>query len=87
MSLDVCGERAAKMRLLSGKSSEKLGSLQTNSMYIDGCCVIFYISKLTKTSRPNFHQKLLEFLAYPSDNLLCIIRMLKLYLDKTEVKR
>ena len=43
-----------------------LSLLQTNSMYIDDRRVIFYILKLTKTSRPNFHQKPLEFLAYPS---------------------
>ena len=30
----------------------------------------------------NFHQKPLEFLAYPSDNLLCVFKMITLHLDK-----
>ena len=77
----MCGETlAAIMCLLSGQRSEKMASFQTNLMYFDDCRVVFYISKLTKTSRPSFHQKPLEFLTYPSDNLLYVIRMLKLYL-------
>ena len=52
-------------------------------MYIDDSRVIFYISKLTKTSRPNFHQKPLQFPSYPSEKAMCVIRIIKLYLDKT----
>ena len=56
-------------------------------MYINDSCAIFYISKLTKTPRPNFHQMPLEFLAYPTGMccyvLICVVRINKLYLDKT----
>lgn len=64
------------------KITRILASLQTNSIFVNVCRAIFYIYKLTKTWRSNFHQKPLEFLTYPSDKLLCIVRMLKLYLDK-----
>ena len=47
-------------------------------MYIDDSRVIFFISKLT-----NFHKKPLEFLAYPSEKAICVVRIIKLYLDKT----
>ena len=52
-------------------------------MRIDYNRVIFYISKLTKSSMPNFYQKSLEWLAYPSEKAICVIRIIKLYLDKT----
>ena len=74
---------ATIMCLLGSQRSQTLASLQTNSIYTDEYCVIFDLSKLTKSSRPNFHQKLLEFLAYLSDNLLCVVKMTKLNLDKT----
>ena len=45
--------------------------------------VVFFSTKLTKTSMPNFHQKALEFLAYPSEKAICVVRIIKLYLDKT----
>ena len=82
-SLEICTKILATMCLLSGQRSQTLSLLQTNSMYIDDRRVIFYILKLTKTSRPNFHQKPLEFLAYPSKKAICVVRIIKLYLDKT----
>ena len=69
------------MCLLSGQRSQTLSLLQTNSMYIDDSRV--FSTKLTKTSMPNFHQKALEFLAYPSEKAICVVRIIKLYLDKT----
>ena len=61
----------------------KLSILQTNSMYIDDSRVFFYISKLTKTLRLNFHQKPIECLPYPSEKAICVVRIIKLYSDKT----
>ena len=79
-SLEICTKILATiMCLLSGQRSQTLSLLQTNSMYIDDSRVIFYISKLTKTSRPNFHQKPLEFLTYPSEKAICVVRIIKLY--------
>ena len=69
--------------LLKGQKSQTLSLLQTNSMYIDDSHVIFHISKLTKTSRPNFNQKPLEFLAYLSEKVISVVRIVKLYLEKT----
>ena len=74
---------ATIMYLLSGQRSQTLSLLQTNLMYIDDSHAIFYRSKSTKTTRPNFHQKALEFLAYPSEKTICVVRIMKLYLNKT----
>ena len=52
-------------------------------MYINDCRVIYYECKLLTTWKPNFHQKLLEFLAYSSNKLSCVVRIIKFYLDKT----
>ena len=68
---------------ISGQRLQTLSLLQTNSVCIDDSRVIFYISKLTKTSRPNFHQKPLEVLAYLSEKTICVVRIIKFYLDKT----
>ena len=46
-----------------------------------GCA--FYISKLLKTSHPKSHQQSIEFKAYPHNVSLCIVALIKLYLDKT----
>ena len=70
-SLEICTKILATMCLLSGQRSQTLSFLQTNSMYIDDSRVIFYIAKLTKTSRPNFHQKPVEYLAYSSEKAMC----------------
>ena len=83
-SLEICTKILATiMCLLSGQRSQTFLLLQNNSMYSHVSRVIMYISKLTKTSRPNFHQKPLEFSAYPSEKTICVVTMIELYLDKT----
>ena len=52
-------------------------------MHIDDSHVIFHISKLPKASKPNFNQKPLEFLAYPSEKVISVVKIVKLYLEKT----
>ena len=78
--LKICTKILATIMCLSSEQrSQTLPLLETNSMYIDDGRVIFYISKLTKTSRPNFHQKPLEFLTYPPEKTICVVRIIKLY--------
>ena len=56
-------------------------------MYLNNLGCVFYISKLLKTSRPKPHQKPIEFKAYPHDVSLCVVALIKLYLDKTAAVR
>ena len=57
-------------------------------MYLNNSGCVFYISKLLKTSRPKSHQQPIEFKAYPHDVSLCVVALIKLYLDKTaELRR
>ena len=70
------------MCLLSGQRLQTLASLSTDYMYLNNSVCVFYISKLKKTSRPKFHQQPIEFKAYPHDVSLCLVALIKLYLDK-----
>ena len=78
---------ATMMRLLSGRRSQTLASLSTNCMHLDNSGCVFYISKLLKTSRPKSHQQPIEFKGYPHDVSLCVVALIKLYLDKTAALR
>ena len=71
------------MCLLSGRRSQTLTSLHTDCMYLNNSGCAFYISKLLKTSRPKSHQQPIQFKAYPHDVSLCVVALIKLYLDKT----
>ena len=78
---------ATMMCLLSGQRSQTLASLSTDCMYLNNSGCVFYISKLLKTSRPKSHQQPIEFKAYPHDVSLCVVALIKLYLDKTAALR
>ena len=75
------------MCLLSGQISQILVSLPTDYMYLKNSGCVFYISKLLKTSRPKSHQQPIEFNAYVHDVSLCVVALIKLYLDKTVTLR
>ena len=75
------------MCLLSGQRSQTLFSLSLDCMYLNNSGCVFYISKLLKTSRPKSHQQPTEFKPYPHDVSLCVVALIKLYLDKTAALR
>ena len=78
-SLEICAKALITlMCLLSGQRSQTLSSLKMDTMYIDEHRSIFYISKLLKSTRPGFHQHPLEFVAYPTDKCLCVVRLIRL---------
>ena len=56
-------------------------------MYLDNSGCVFYISKLLKTSRPKSHKQPIVFKAYPHDVSLCVVALIKLYLEKTAALR
>ena len=74
---------ATMMCLLSGQRSQTLVSLSTDFTYLNNSGCVFYKSKLLKTSRPKSHQQPIEFKTYPHDVSLCVVALIKLYLDKT----
>ena len=53
-------------------------------MYIDDSIVIFYIPTLLETSRPVFHQELLQFVSYPQDRTLCLVTLTEAYFKLTK---
>ena len=71
---------------LSGQRSQTLASLFTDCMHLNNSGCVFYISKLLKTSCPKSHQQPIEFKSYPHDVSLCVIALIKLYLDKTAAR-
>ena len=75
------------MCLSSGQRPQTLVSLSTDCMYLNNSGCVFYISKLLKTSRPKSHQQPIEFKTYPHDVFLCVVTLIKLYLDKTAALR
>ena len=75
------------MCLLRGQRSQTLVSLSTDCMYLNNSGFVIYISKLLKTSHSKSHQQPTEFKAYPHDVSLCVVALIKLYLDKTAALR
>ena len=78
---------ATMMCFWSGQRSQTLVSLSTDCIYLNNSGCVFYISKILKTSRPTSHQEAIEFKAYPHDVSLCVVALIKLYLDKTAALR
>ena len=74
------------MCLLRGQRSQTLVSLSTDCMYLNNSGFVIYISKLLKTSHSKSQQQPTEFKAYPHVSL-CVVALIKLYLDKTAVLR
>ena len=74
---------ATMMCLFRGQRSQTLVSLSTDCMYLNNSGRVFYISKLLKTSRPKSHQQPIEFKACPDVVSLCVVALIKIYLDKT----
>ena len=78
---------ATMMCLLSGRRSQTLVSIPTDCMYFNNSGCVFYISKLLKNLRPKSHQQPTEFKANPHDVSVCVVALIKLYLDKTAALR
>ena len=74
---------ATLMCLLSAQRAQTLEMLSLEYMLLDDNRCVFYIDKLLKTSRPNFHQAPLEFQAFPVDPLICVVKNTQNYLAAT----
>jgi len=73
--------------LLSGQRCQTIHALDISAMTLsDGNC-IFYIQKLLKTSRPGKHLGRLELRAFDEDKPLCVVTLLKEYIERTKLIR
>lgn len=78
---EICKKVLATLiTLLNRKRSQILPFLKIDSIYLDEHRSTFYISKLLKSTRP-------EFAAYPTDKYLCVVRLISLYLGKASPRR
>ena len=85
LSLKQLTERfGTLLALLSGKRWQTLQLLNLNHMHKHEDRHTFYIASLLKTTRPAFHQMPLEFLAYPHNQKLCVVRNLDEYITRTQ---
>ena len=78
---------ATMMCLFSGQKSKTLVSLSIDCIYLNNSGCVLYISKLFQTPRPKSHLQPTEFKAYPHNVSLCVVALIKLYLDKAAAPR
>ena len=84
LSLMLLSQRLVTLlRILSGQRSQTLSMLSIDSYHQDDERCIFFATSLLKQSRPKYHQKALEFRAYPENTSLCIVANLTEYLSRT----
>ncbi len=74
--------------LLSAPRCQTLKALDINNMAIVGGDVSFYVNDLLKTDKQGKRIGMeINFSEYPPDRRLCVLRVLKKYLEKTESLR
>jgi len=70
--------------LLSAQRTQTLHLLTIDSMVFTKKDVQFRISEFVKQSRPGHVGTLVELQAYPADRRLCVVTVLKAYLERTK---
>ncbi len=76
------------LALLSAPRSQTLKALDINNMAIIGGNISFYIDNILKTDKQGKRVGMeVNFSEYPPDRRLCVLRVLRKYLDVTEVIR
>ena len=73
--------------LLSGQRCQTIPVLNLDHMHRDQMSYSLYIHKALKTTSPSFHQKPLQFVAFPDEDLLCIVKCLNEYIERTKLIR
>ena len=75
------------LALLSGHRTQTLTKLKTDCMVLTSEKCSFVIPDLLKHTKPGSHQKPIVISAYPTDKRLCIVSVLRIYLEKTKSVR
>ena len=78
---------ATLLCLLSGQRDQTISKLSINHMALTDDKCTFYVPAILKTTRPGYHQPLIEFPGFPKNEKLCIISTLNVYFKKTETVR
>ena len=68
-------------------SNSQIHFISIKNMELSDCKCTFVITEKVKQSRVGTHLKPVEFLAYPEEEKLCVIKLLQEYVKKTEVLR
>ena len=69
--------------LLSGQRSQSIKLLDISHMNVLPDRYTFHISSKVKQTRPGKHLKPLEFITYPAEEKLCIVKHLNEYISRT----
>ena len=72
------------LAILSGQRCQTLHCLFVSSMKMSDSKCVFSVDVLLKQSRKGKHLAPLEFLAFPQNEKLCIVSVLKRYLRRTK---
>lgn len=75
------------LALLSGQRCQTIKFLSIESMELSDLKCTFVITEKVKQSRVGIHLKPVEFLPYPEDEKLCVIKHLQEYIKRTKVIR
>ena len=84
LSLKLLSQKLAMLLLLlSGHRGQVLNLLDVRKMTLSFSRACFTIGDLTKNTKPGKHTSELAFLAYAPDRRLCVVTVLKHYLERT----
>ncbi|EDO43289.1 predicted protein [Nematostella vectensis] len=86
MIVDLTMTTVMLIALLSGQRCQTIHALDTAAVSVTDDKCVFYIQELLKTSRPSKHLGKLELQAY-FDKQLCVVSLLKEYLERTRSLR
>lgn len=75
------------LTLLSGQRCQTVKFFLIKNMELSDLKCTFVITEKVKQSRVGTHLKPVEFLAYPEDEKLCVVKHLQEYIKKTRVLR
>ena len=75
------------MAIRTGQRCQTLQLLDINNMKLTENKCVFYIKNIVKQSRPNKHLPPIELLAYPANEKLCIVTMIRKYINFTSKLR
>ena len=81
LSLKLC----MMLALLGASRTQQLKAFRVDKLEIKGSCIVFTVDELMKTDKQGKatgHR--IEFTAYPPDRRLCILKVLREYLRRTE---
>ena len=74
----------ALLGLLSAQRCQTLYFLDVRNMVINSSTVKFPVGDKLKQTKPGKHMHELEFTAYPTDTCLCVVDVMKEYLESTK---